>query len=223
MQELINNATPTMTSLEIVRLINGEREEGQAELRHADFLVKVPKVIGEEPAKNFVGQYKAGNGQMQPCYNLPKREAHLMVMSESYKVQAKVYDRWQELEAVSAPVPTVAEALHHATGLLLEQDKRQRAIEARQDVTDDRVRRLEAKQQAYEDGAQYFTVLGFAVWKALPPIDLKSAAKIGKIATKLSKDANIPIDRVKDPRFGAVNSYHESMLDKAIEQFMCED
>jgi hypothetical protein len=222
MQELMNSTTPTMTSLEIVRLINDEREEGQAELRHADFLAKVPKVIGEEPAKNFVGQYKAGNGQMQPCYNLPKREAHLMVMSESYKVQAKVYDRWQELEAMSVPVPTSAEALHHATGLLLEQDRRQRALEARQDITEDKIKRIEAKQQAFEDGAKYFTVIGYAVWKALPPVDLKTAAQIGKLATRLSKEEGIAVDRVPDPRFGVVNSYHESVLDKAIKHFMAE-
>ncbi len=44
-----------------------------------EFTAKL-KVLGEEPAKIFAGQYKAGNGQMQPCYHLPKREAHLMVM-----------------------------------------------------------------------------------------------------------------------------------------------
>jgi hypothetical protein len=222
MQELMNNTAPTMTSLELVKLINDEREEGQAELTHSDFMKKVVKVLGEGVG-NFSDTYRhPQNGQTYPCYRLPKREAHLMVMSESYKVQAKVYDRWQELEAMSAPVPTSAEALHHATGLLLEQDRRQRALEARQDVTEDKIKRIEAKQQAFEDGAKYFTVIGYAVWKALPPVDLKTAAQIGKLATKLSKEEGIAVDRVPDPRFGVVNSYHESVLDKAIKHFMAE-
>ncbi len=63
------------------------------------------KVLGEEPAKNFVSQYRAGNGQMQPCYALPKRESELMVMSESYKVQAAIYDRMTELESTKVISP----------------------------------------------------------------------------------------------------------------------
>jgi len=88
----------TMSSIEIVKLINDMREEGSAILRHSDFTNKVLKVLGEEPAKRFVGQYKAGNGQMQPCYHLPKRETNLMVMSENPRVQAAVYDRMEVLE-----------------------------------------------------------------------------------------------------------------------------
>jgi len=93
-----------MSSIELVKIINDLRDDDQAEMQHKHFLVKVPKVLGIKPAENLAGQYKAGNGQMQPCYNLPKREAQLMVMSESYKVQAAVYDRMIELEATPMPI-----------------------------------------------------------------------------------------------------------------------
>jgi hypothetical protein len=36
----------TMTSLELVSFINASRELGAAELRHSDFLEKVPTVLG---------------------------------------------------------------------------------------------------------------------------------------------------------------------------------
>jgi len=95
----------TMTSLEIVDLINKTREKGSATLLHKDFLRKVIKVLGAEPAKNFAGQFKAANGEMRKCYYLSKREATLMVMSESYKVQAALYDRMVELEEQAKALP----------------------------------------------------------------------------------------------------------------------
>ncbi len=94
--------TPTMSSVELVDVINSARDEGKPQLRHDTFLNKIAKVLGDN-GQNFMGVYKGGNGQDRPCYYLPKREANLMVMSESYAVQAKVYDRMTELEAAPAP------------------------------------------------------------------------------------------------------------------------
>jgi hypothetical protein len=89
----------TMTSLEIVALINELREEGSAELRHDNFMGKATKVLGEEGVLNFKDTYiNTQNGQEYHCLALPKREATLMIMSESYKVQAAVYDRMVSLE-----------------------------------------------------------------------------------------------------------------------------
>ena len=96
----------TMSSVELVEVINSMREEGRAELRHADFMVKLEKHPGINSPK-FSGQYKDSTGRSLKCYHLLKREAELMVMSESLAVQAKVYDRMAELEA-SAPAKIAA-------------------------------------------------------------------------------------------------------------------
>jgi hypothetical protein len=98
MNNLSIQTQQTMSSIEIVKIINDMREEGAAELRHDNFMTKVITVLGSEVALKFQGYYKASNGKQNPCYYLPKREAHLMVMSENYKVQAAVYDRMTELE-----------------------------------------------------------------------------------------------------------------------------
>jgi hypothetical protein len=87
-----------MSSLELVKIINDLREYGQAELRHDNFMIKVAKVLGETDVLKFQGIYKDSMNRDKPCYHLPKRESQLMVMSESYKVQAAVYDRMVELE-----------------------------------------------------------------------------------------------------------------------------
>jgi hypothetical protein len=92
-----------MSSLEMVEYINANRQEEEAELTHADFLKKVPKVLGEAVAGNFSGYYVASNGKRNPCYHFPKREACLMAMSYSYDLQAKVFDKMTELEQAATP------------------------------------------------------------------------------------------------------------------------
>ena len=92
MSNLVNlvNKQPTMTSLELVEFINSEREaaakadgvvfpsKGYAKLDHADFLKKVPEVLGGGSG-NFSDTYiHPQNGQTYPCYRFPKREACLM-------------------------------------------------------------------------------------------------------------------------------------------------
>ena len=90
--EVCRSDEVTMTSLELVDFINGQRQPGEAVLRHADFLKKVPLVLNGD-AVNFYSVYLGGNGQQRPMYAFPKREACLMAMSYSYEIQAKVWDR----------------------------------------------------------------------------------------------------------------------------------
>lgn len=52
---MLSTANVTMTSLELVEFINLQRKEGEAILRHDDFMRKVPKVLGEEAAPKFYG------------------------------------------------------------------------------------------------------------------------------------------------------------------------
>jgi phage anti-repressor protein len=83
------NGIKTMSSVEIVEVINAMRKPGSAVLAHDNFLKKIkahPGITGV----NFYGSYSDPLGREQNCYYLPKREAELMVMSESLEVQTKV-------------------------------------------------------------------------------------------------------------------------------------
>lgn len=121
----------TMSSVELVDVINEVREEEAKEsgskftpIRHDNLKTKIAKVLGKAAPK-FLGTafYVANNAKHeQPAYHLPKREAELVVMSESYKVQARVYDRMTALEAVAAPAIDPMKALSDPAmmrGLLL--------------------------------------------------------------------------------------------------------
>lgn len=94
---LYPSTVSTITSMELVEIINDMREEGAAELLHKNFTAKIESHPGIQSAK-FLADYKDSRGRKQKCYHLPKREAELMVMSESLAVQTKVYDRMTALE-----------------------------------------------------------------------------------------------------------------------------
>jgi len=192
MNDLSKMTTQTMTSLELVKIINDMREEGQSELRHDHFMAKIAKVLGEGGLPKFQGTYvHPQNGQTYPCYYLPKREAHLMVMSESYKVQAKVYDRWQELEAkqqITVP-QTYLEALEAL--VISERAKQQLAIE------------LDRSKQWYS--IKRVAQLNGKSWKEFSWNKLKAASII----------AGTPPRKIFDANYGEVNTYHKDARDVA--------
>ena len=66
------------------------------------------------------------------------------------------------------------------------------------------------------------TVLQYAAVTGLPT-DLRSLAFLSERASALSREQDLPIDRVKDQRFGLVNSYHESILDACIAEILSGD
>ena len=129
MNMLINatqGQTVTMTSLELVEFINSQRKEADAILTHADFMKKVPKVLGEKDAGLFSDIYADSYGRQQRCYRFAKRGACLMAMSYSYELQAVVYDRMTELENQHSLPTNYIEALEQ---LLISKKSEQQANE----------------------------------------------------------------------------------------------
>lgn len=51
-------------------------------IQHKHILVKTPKVLGYEHSAKFLAQYTDSIGRDLPCYNFPKREAFLMLISD---------------------------------------------------------------------------------------------------------------------------------------------
>ena len=93
-------STMTMSSLEVVEVINYFRDEDAVKLTHGDFLKKARKIKEELSLGNISeGTYKNSRNQKQPCLLLDKKACLLMVASETPKVLQAIIDRWLELEA----------------------------------------------------------------------------------------------------------------------------
>lgn len=89
----------SMSSVQLVEIINEYRkvEGNNTVLRHIDFMVKIEKELDID-CEIFRSEYKASNNQLYKCYNLPKDECILMLMSESRIVRKGVLNRLNELE-----------------------------------------------------------------------------------------------------------------------------
>ncbi|MCQ9615906.1 hypothetical protein L1889_03660 [Paenalcaligenes niemegkensis] len=130
-----NNAV-TMTSLELVDFINQHRKEAakqegkpfpsdeRPQLTHANFLAKVPKVLGET-SHSFECDLPDSYGRPRAGYRFPKREACLMAMSYSYDIQAAVFDRMTELEQERSRPLTQAELIQAQATYLVEMERKQ--------------------------------------------------------------------------------------------------
>lgn len=95
---LVDNAT--MSSIEIAELCN--KEPAKVHLDIQRILAEV-----DIDSRDFASEYKARNGQMYKCYNLPKRECDLVVSGYVAKYRLAIIDRWQELESkTTLPSPT---------------------------------------------------------------------------------------------------------------------
>lgn len=220
-----NTDQVTMVSLELVDYINDSRkfDEKPVQLRHADFMAKVPKVLGIETSEKFRSSYLAGNGEQRPCYRFPKREACLMAMSYSYELQAQVFDRMTAMEnhiaAQNQPSYMIEDPIKRAEKWIEEEKQKQIAITERDHAIATKAEigsrreatamgRLSAKVKEVESlKVQLDKSLDFASIKA---VEIATGRKFGwHSLKKWSKENSSEIQTIPDPNFGEVKTYHK--------------
>lgn len=77
-----------------------------------DITVMLTELHGVGGLPNFGDTYRnEQNGQLYPCFNLPKRETMVLVSGYSITLRARIIDRWMELEAAAAQPQPVAPAI----------------------------------------------------------------------------------------------------------------
>ena len=68
---------------------------------HRNVLRDIKRILEEAEINllRFEQVYLAGNGQEQPCFNLPRLECDLVVSGYSAKYRLAIIKRWQESKA----------------------------------------------------------------------------------------------------------------------------
>lgn len=89
---------PAMTSREIAVLVEKEHRNVMADIR------SMLEQLQIEPA-GFSAAYRAGNGQEQPMFVLPKDLTLTLVSGYNVVMRKAIIDRWQELEQAAPPAP----------------------------------------------------------------------------------------------------------------------
>lgn len=189
-----------MVSLELVDYINDSRkfDEKPVQLRHADFMAKVPKVLGIETSEKFRSSYLAGNGEQRPCYRLPKREACLMAMSYSYELQAQIFDRMTAMEeALKKPALNLDDPAFLRQALLGYTEK---VIEL-----EHKVQALEPKAKGLDRIADCTNVLG-----------IRESAKVLKIGQNQLAQYLIDHKVVYRDQYSKIQAYQKSIDQKLV-------
>lgn len=131
-----NNQEATMTSLEVVELVNKFRKEegNETELLHKNFLASTKKEVatlenlGIEAGLNFkLGTYIDKNNQERPCYKMNKAGIMQMLNKESALVRYKTQEYIEALESKLKQDPF--EGLSEEMKALLMHDKKIQAVE----------------------------------------------------------------------------------------------
>ena len=220
-----NTDQVTMVSLELVDYINDSRkfDEKPVQLRHADFMAKVPKVLGVELSEKFRSVYTDTTGRTLPCYRFPKREACLMAMSYSYELQAQIFDRMTAMEnhiaAQNLPSYAIDDPKKKKKKWIEEEKQKQLAIQERDHAIATKAEigsrreatamgRLSAKVKEVESlKVQLDKSLDFSSIKS---VEIATGRKLGWHALKKwSKSNSSEIKTIPDPNFGEVKTYHK--------------
>ena len=201
----LSSNTSTMTSREIAELTGKQHSHVMRDIR------SMLEQISADPTLDWhceSSTYTDEQGKPRDMYVMDKDTTYTLIAGYRADLRFKIIKRWQELEAQAIKSLSPAEFLLQQAQMMVEIERKSREHE-------DRIKRIECKQQAFEDGIRYFTVIGYVGYKGLPSVNLSQAQKIGKVAKQLSVERGLSIDRVRDQRHGLINSYHETILDDA--------
>jgi anti-repressor protein len=108
----------------------------------------------------------------------------------------------------SNKVMSPAEQLLANAQLLVDIERKQKETESRISKTEQAVLMLEARTQTRSN---YFTFAGYATLYKMN-CGLKLASSLGKKASALCNQRNIPTESLPDPRFGIVKTYPVTIL-----------
>ena len=93
----------TMTSLEVVAVINSLRDEGAVRLPHCDLLKKIRKLLSSTGFVATESTYVNSRNQTQPCYVMDAANAQIMINTYStlrYSMSAREKDCLATIEQV---------------------------------------------------------------------------------------------------------------------------
>ena len=130
---------------------------------------------------------------------------------------------------------STAEFILHQAQIAVDQERKIKAIEVRQDATDRHIIETNAKvkvkvaeekaDSAFKSAqaalkhkfgnADYFTIMAYSSIHS-GSLDISEAKLKGANAARISRQNDKPIIKVPDERFGKVNSYYVSVLEKVF-------
>ena len=210
MSELIASNTQTMSSLELMKIVNQARTlAGEQPHEPRKFLAKVEDELDDLTGKKF----RLNNNQTKTAYyDLTRDQCTLVGMRESKGVRRTVLAKLKAMEAATlAQPPAVKDPQLAAMVTMLTQLD---SVKQEQEAQRNELAEIKAKIQATPD--QFYTVAGYASLRGMS-IDTKKAALLGRRASNLSREHEMDIGKAHSSVHGTVNTYHVDILCEVFE------
>lgn len=162
------------------------------------------------------------SGQTSKEYVLSLDSAkHVAMLERTEKgreIRQYFIDFEKKIKKIAEKPMSLAETFRYMARLADEQE----AMKEEQSKQEQKIKQIEAKQEAILGFTGYFSVVAYARITN-KHVNLETAQCLGRMATKLSKEENLEIGKVKDQRHGYIGTYHESILKKVFEDFFSEE
>ena len=156
------------------------------------------------------------------------KELSMVEKNDKGKEARKYFIECEKIAKQQAKPMSTLELMAYSVKILQEQEAKVLRIEAeqrdmsikqlsiatKQVETDNKIRLIEAKVTT--SNSDYYSVSGYASLKGHRHLDVRRANLIGRLAAKLSREYDIEVGKVKDERYGHVNTYHIDILNEAF-------
>ncbi|MGJ7533904.1 MULTISPECIES: antA/AntB antirepressor family protein [unclassified Variovorax] len=207
--------TPTINGRELHRELGVGKDYtnwAKAQIKRGGFVENSDYVVLAQKGVNLAG----GRPSVEYHFTVEAGK-HIGMLSGTAKGrEVREYFLECERRVKSVAVPAVRDA---RTAALIDALVRQDAIEQEQTRQATELARLQENVAVIEARTQpenkHFTVLGYSNLIGRP-IDARTAANLGRKCAALSREKGLVIGDVRDPRFGTVHSYHESILQEVL-------
>lgn len=130
------------------------------------------------------------------------KEMAMLERNEKGKQVRRYFIRIEEKYKEQRKPRSSAEMLLMYAQQFYEQEQRIFAVEHN-------MKELEARVTTHNE--DYYTVAGYASLRGVS-VDVNRASMLGRKASSISKEYGYEIGKIKDPRFGTVNTYHVDIL-----------
>lgn len=205
-------------------------------IEHRALMQTIKKYLTRLERKNpvtfqvdVVKRPQGGTYEVSYCYLNEFQATLLMTFSRNTEqvlnCKEKLVDAFENAKKSQPQTElTPAEAILQMAKFMVEQERKTKELEAklilesqRNDELAEIVQQHDAElDRIHKPYGDYYTVMGYARLKGINTISLSMANKLGREASKKCRELGLTIEQVRDPRFGKLGSYPESILSEII-------
>lgn len=221
------NQPLTMSSQEISDLVESRHDSVKRTMeRLADKnLISITPMV--EPQER--------GGKPVTYYHVNKRDSYIVVAQLSPEFTARLVDRWQELENQVKPkelsrMEILQLAMESEQAKINAEKERDEAIRTKAQINDKRTatlmnkasqdsKRIKSLEMKLQDVGLHKSIIAAGLPERIDT-EFKLNVQTWRILKRISEEMGHEIIKVKDSRYGQVNTYHVDVIDKFMMDYM---